>query len=100
MRKQITSPEFAAAAEIAKVSADRVAVARSVLVEGKTYSQAVKPYGWTRQAAYAPIRSIEDGLARFHAARKAEAAELERLRTCTGSDQTETHANEPPAPAN
>lgn len=79
MKRRIASPQFEAAAIIAKVSPERIAVARSVLVEGKTYSAAVEPYGWTRQAAYVPVRAIEDGLKRYLSAREAEEAETLRL---------------------
>ncbi len=78
-KKRITSPQFVAAAIIAKVSPDRAAVARSVLVDGMTYSSAVAPFGWTRQAAYVPVRSIEQGLRRYQDARAAEAAEQARV---------------------
>lgn len=78
-KKRITSPQFVAAAIIAKVSPDRAAVARSVLVDGMTYSSAVAPFGWTRQAAYVPVRSIEQGLRRYQDARAAEAAEQARI---------------------
>jgi hypothetical protein len=74
MSKHITPGEFAAAACIARLSPERIAVARAVLVEGKTYVEAVAPYGWSRQSAQAPVKSILEHLARYKAARDAEAA--------------------------
>lgn len=58
MKKSMTSSQFAAAAVLAQMSAERTAVARAVLVDGKSYGQAVEPFGWTRQTAYIPVKSV------------------------------------------
>jgi hypothetical protein len=74
MKNRMTPAQFAAAAALARLSLDRCAVARAVLVDGKTYSDAVAPYGWTRQAACAPVKSIQDNWSRYQAACAAEAS--------------------------
>lgn len=70
----MTPAQFAAAASLARLSDDRAAVARAVLVDGKPYIAAVAPYGWSRQAAYGPIQSIRKHWDRYVAARHAEEA--------------------------
>lgn len=73
MRKTMTPAQFAAAAVLARLSTDRTAVARSVLVDGSSYSVAVAPYGWSRQAAYGPVKSIRRHWELYQVARSAEA---------------------------
>ncbi|MDM0036827.1 hypothetical protein QTI33_32155 [Variovorax sp. J22P271] len=70
----MTPAQFAAAASLARLSEDRAAVARAVLVDGKPYAAAVAPYGWSRQAAYGAILSIRKHWGRYVAARQAEDA--------------------------
>jgi hypothetical protein len=74
MKNKMTPAQFAAASTLARLSADRSAVARAVLIDGKTYSEAVEPFGWTRQAAYGPVKSIQEHWTRYLAARDAEAS--------------------------
>lgn len=74
MKDAVTPAQFAAASMLANLSPERLAVARAVLLEGKSYGEAVAPYGWTRQTAYGAIKAIREHLARYQAACQAEAA--------------------------
>jgi len=77
----MNSAQFAAASMLARLSPERTLVARAVLVDGKTYMQAVAPYGWTRQAAYLPVKKIKEQWGRYRAAQKAEASENDKAVT-------------------
>lgn len=78
MKNSMTSSQFAAAAVLAQMSAERTAVARAVLVDGKSYVQAVEPFGWTRQTAYVPVRSVARHWELYVQACAAEIAAIEQ----------------------
>ena len=76
MKTPMTEAEFAPAAYLAalRISAQRIAMARAVLVDGRSYAEAVKQYGYRRQTAYAATKIVLQHSKHFQRAKDLEIA--------------------------
>ena len=70
-KKRMTAVEFEALRPLLKISDDRMAAARTVLVDGLTYQAAGDRFGWTRQAAGDSVDVVWRTLQRYHESQKA-----------------------------
>ena len=70
-KKRMTAVEFEALRPLLKISEDRMAAARAVLVDGLTYQAAGDRFGWTRQAAGDAVDVVWRTLQRYHESQKA-----------------------------
>lgn len=69
----MTAAEFEALRPLLKISSDRIAAARAVLVDGLTYQAVGDQFGWTRQAAGDAVNIVWRTLQRYHESQKATA---------------------------
>jgi hypothetical protein len=72
-KKRMTAAEFEALRPLLKISSDRMAAARAVLVDGLTYQAVGDQFGWTRQAAGDAVNIVWRTLQRYHESQKATA---------------------------
>jgi hypothetical protein len=70
-KKRMTAVEFEALRPLLKISDDRMAAARTVLVDGLTYQAAGDRFGWKRQAAGDAVDVVWRTLQRYHESQKA-----------------------------
>jgi hypothetical protein len=72
-KRRMTAAEFEALRPLLKISSDRIAAARAVLVDGLTYQAVGDQFGWTRQAAGDAVNIVWRTLQRYHESQKATA---------------------------
>lgn len=76
----VTVPEFEALQHLLKdsLSADRIAAARMVMLDGRSNQTAAEHFGVTRQAVWKTVQRMRDTLDRYKEARMIEDAGIER----------------------
>lgn len=57
-QQRLTKEEFDALRPFLNTSEDRIQAAYSCMVDGLTYAEAAKPFGWSRQSVYDVVQRV------------------------------------------
>ena len=72
-KRRMTGPDFEAVRPLLNISNDRIAAARSALVDGQTLQGVANRYGWSRQAVGAAARIVWSTFQKFCESQRAAA---------------------------